>query len=324
MAVDIPPASLSVFSTLRAKGNYFVKRSNRLVILVGVLLAVLAFVGIVIVLNQEPPAPEPGEAQVDVLVATRDIEIGDQVTAADVEVQQVDEANVVGTRIGAVSAVPNRPAIYPIPTGSQVSQEAFGTVGGQCIECQLQPGEKAIAFEVDRVTGLDFLIQPGDHIDVVIAQAVQVLQPTVDTADLPRNQQRFETIPGLENARTVKTILTDRRVLYVSARNRVVQPVATPEPGEEEAPPPEQPDVDSVIIVVAGSAQDAEVIKFAQNQLGNLGPLTAILRRTLDTEEEVPEEDTTGITIDILFEEYGIPIPDLIVDLGPDQGGGGN
>jgi Flp pilus assembly protein CpaB len=298
-----------------------VKRSNRLVILVGVLLAVLAFVFVVILLNQGAPGPDgPEEARVDVLVANRDIEIGEQLTAEDVTVTQVDPEDVVGTRIGATSAIPPRPVLYPIDAGDQVSEEAFGTVGGQCIECQLEPGEKAVAFEVDRVTGLDFLIQPGDRIDVVVGQTVQVLQPTTDTADLPANQQRFETIPGLETARTVKTILADRRVLYVSARNRVVQPVATPAPGEEEAPPAEQPQVDSVIIVFAGSAQDAEVIKFAQNQLGNIGSLTAILRRTLDTDEGVPEEETTGVTIDILFEEYGIPIPDLLVDLGPQRG----
>jgi pilus assembly protein CpaB len=296
-----------------------VKRSNRLVILVGVLLAVLAFVGIVILLNQDTDPDTQAPTTVGVLVATRDIELGDQVTADDVEVQQVELSDVVGNRIGATSALPNRPVLYPIPEGSQVSQEAFGTVGGSCIECQLEAGEKAIAFEVDRVTGLDFLVQPGDHVDVVIAQSVQVLQPTTESLDDPDGPQRFETIPGLENARTVKTILSDRRVLYVSARNVVVQPVATPAPGEEAPPAPEQPDVESVIIVVAGSAQDAEVIKFAQNQLGNLGSLTAILRRTADTDEEVPVEETTGVTIDILFEEYGIPIPDLIVDLGPEE-----
>jgi len=300
-----------------------VKRSNRLVILVGVLLAVLAFVGIVILLNQTETSGPPEAATVEVLVANRDIELGEQVTAEDVTLTEVDPEDVVGTRIGDPSALPTRPVLYPIVNGQQISQEAFGTVGGQCIECQLEPGEKAIAFEVDRVTGLDFLVQPGDHVDIVLAQTVQVLQPTVDTADSPQDEQRFETIPGLENARTVKTILQDRRVLYVSARNLVVQPVATPAPGEEEAPAEEQPQVDSVIIVIAGSAQDAEVIKFAQNQLGNLGPLTAILRRTLDTVEEVPEEETTGVTIDILFEEYGIPVPDLIIDLGPEDGGGG-
>jgi Flp pilus assembly protein CpaB len=301
-----------------------VKRSNRLVILVGVLLAVVAFVFVVILLNQPEDPTGPEEETVTVLVASRDIGLGEQLTADDVTTEEVAPGDVVGTPIGSTSALPLRPVLYPIPTGSQVSQEAFGVTGQACIECQLNAGEKAIAFEVDRVTGLDFLIQPGDHIDVVIGQNVQVLQPTVDTADLPRNQQRFETIPGLENARTIKTILADRRVLYVSARNRVIQPVATPQPDEEEAPPAEQPQVDSVIIVFAGSAQDAEVIKFAQNQLGNIGSLTAILRRTLDTEEDVPEEETTGVTIDILFEEYGIPIPELIVDLGPGGGGGGN
>ncbi len=301
------------------------KRSNRLVILVGVLLAVLAFVFVVILLNQ-PDGPDNGPAAdtVTVLVANRDIEIGEQLTAADVTETEVAPSAVVGTAITDSSAIPLRPVLYAIPAESQVSQEAFGTVGGQCIECQLEAGEKAVAFEVDRVTGLDFLIQPGDHIDIVMGQSVQVLQPTTDTADLPQNQQRFETIPGLENARTVKTILADRRVLYVSARNRVVQPVATPAPGEDAPPPAEQPNVDSVIIVFAGSAQDAEVIKFAQNQLGEFGPLTAILRRTADTAEEVPNEETTGVTIDILFEEYGIPIPDLLVDLGPNQGGGNN
>jgi Flp pilus assembly protein CpaB len=302
-----------------------VKRSNRLVILVGVLLAVLAFVGIVILLNtQGEQAPPPEELTVEVLVADRDLEIGEVVTADDVTLTEVEAADVVGRAIGDESAIPARPLIYPIATGGQVPQDAFGGVGGAiCIECQLEPGEKAIAFEVDRVTGLDFLIQPGDHVDIVLAQTVQVLQPTVDTADSPQDEQRFETIPGLENAKTVKTILQDRRVLFVSARNVAVQPQATPAPGEEEAPAPQQPNVESVIIVIAGSAQDAEVIKFAQNQLGNLGPLTAILRRTLDTAEEVPNEETTGITIDILFEEYGIPIPDLIIDLGPEAGGGG-
>ena len=298
------------------------KRSNRLVILVGVLLAVLAFVGIVVVLNGTDRPNGPVEVTtVKVLVATRDIAIGDEVTAADVEVKEVDPAAVVGTRIGDPSAIPLRPALFPIPVGAQVPNEAFGTDSTSCIECQLEPGEKAIAFQVDRVTGLDFLIQPGDHIDIVLGETVQVLQPTVESVQNPDLPPRFETIPGLENARTVKAILQDKRVLYVSARNQLVQPVAaTPSPGEQ-APQgePAQQQIENVIIVFAGSAQDAEVIKFAQNDLSEIGSLTAILRRTADADEEVPNEVTTGITIDILFQEYGIPIPNIITQLGPEE-----
>ena len=45
------------------------KRSNRLVILVGVLLAVLAFVGIVVLLGQQTKPPAAVTVTVKVLVA---------------------------------------------------------------------------------------------------------------------------------------------------------------------------------------------------------------------------------------------------------------
>ena len=75
----------------------------------------------------------------------------------------------------------------------------------------------------------------------------------------------------------------------------------------------EQPQIDSVIIVFAGSDQDAELIKFAQRDLNEVGALTAVLRRTADTEEGVDDPATTGITLNLLVEEYGVPVPDIIV-----------
>jgi Flp pilus assembly protein CpaB len=299
-----------------------VKRSNRLVILVGVLLAVLAFVLVVILLNTGQEVTPPTERPVKVVIATEDIEVGDPVGPDQGEVREVPQSGVVGMPIGDPSQLTNSPALVPIPAGSQISKEMVGglsTTPTINVEAQLQPGEKAVAFQVDRVTGLDFIIQPGDRIDIVLTQQVQVLQPTADTADLPRSQQRFETLPGLENARTVKTILQDKRVLYVSAtrvRQIATGAAASPSPGQAQAQQAQQ-QLENVIIVFAGSDQDAEVIKFAQNDLGELGSLTAILRRVEDTAEEVRNERTTGITIDILFEEYGIPVPGIIRSLGP-------
>jgi pilus assembly protein CpaB len=292
-----------------------VKRSNRLVILVGVLLAVLAFVGIVIILNQEQPAEEVEQTTVPVLVAVEDIAIGDEVIPELVEIQEVQPDQVVGTRIGSTTQVSGQRALYDIPAGSQIPGEAIGLGqgGDVCIECQLNPGEKAVAFQVDRVTGLDFLVQAGDHVDIVVSQNLQVVQPTEDSLEDPEGPQRFETIPGLENSRTVKTILQDKRVLYVSAtriRSTAVQ--QTPAPGEDAPPAQPAQQIENVIIVFAGTDQDAEVIKFAQNDVNNVGPLTAVLRSTDDTDVEV----TTGITIDLLVENYGLPIPDIIADLG--------
>jgi Flp pilus assembly protein CpaB len=190
-----------------------------------------------------------------------------------------------------------------------VSQEVTGqSVNGPvCISCSLLPGEKAIAFQVDRVTGLDFLILPGDHIDIVLNQSIPVVQPTVETVNSPPEQQRYEGVVGLGAATTVKTVLQNKRVIYVSqARTTSVAEEPTPgEGGEQEAPP----EIASVIIVFAGTDQDAELIKLAQNDVTVTGPLTAVVR---NRDDDVPET-TTGVTISLLIEQYGVPVPNVIL-----------
>lgn len=286
------------------------KRSNRLIILVGVLLAVLAFVGVLFVLNQGGGGPsEPAEVLTKVLVAKRDIALGDEVTPDMVEVSEVTPEAVEGTPFSDPSQLTGRPAIQDIPSGAQVTKELVGqAVGAVCISCQLEPGEKAIAFQVDRVTGIDFLILPGDHIDVVVSQGVSLLQPTQDTIDNPAGEQRFEVVAGTEGARTVKTVLQDKRVLYVSqARNLPGQSTATPAPdgGDQQQVEP----IVSVIVVIAGTDQDAELIKFAQDNVETVGPLTAVLRNPQDD----VAESTTGLTLALLIDRYGVPVPDIVL-----------
>jgi pilus assembly protein CpaB len=289
-----------------------VKRSNRLVILVGVLLAVLAFVGIVVLLSRPASGPTVVDVTVKVLVAKADIDIGDPVTPDKVKVLEVGPEAVTGTRFSDPSQLDGSPALYPIGKDQQVSQEAvgLGQKANVCITCQLQPGERAIAFQVDRVTGLDFLVQPGDHIDIVYRTDIQVLQPTADTVDNAAGEpQRFEPVTGLESATTVKTLLQNKRVLYVSATRirSLVDVNATPSPGQQ-ANTQTSAAIETVVIVFAGTDADAEVVKFAQTDQSVIGPLTATLRTA--TDETV--ETTTGITLKILVETFGIPIPDII------------
>lgn len=284
------------------------KRSNRLVILVGVLLAVLAFVGIVVLLGNKTTGPgEQAKTTVPVLVAKQDIALGDAVTPAMVVVKEVSPDAVSGTRFADPSQMTGKPALYPVSKDQQVSQEVFGGTSNYCITCQLQPGEKAIAFQVDRVTGLDFLVQPGDHIDILYQKDITPAQPTVDSVGKPN--PRYEPITGLADVATVKTLLQNKRVLYVSATK--IKPVAnanaSPSPGSQttttEAP------IESVIIVFAGSDADAEVIKFAQTDFSVTGPLTAILRNSKDDKQEV----TTGVTLKLLIDTFGIPVPEIIL-----------
>ncbi|MDQ3148909.1 MAG: hypothetical protein M3Q38_03150 [Chloroflexota bacterium] len=294
------------------------KRSNRLVILVGVLLAVLAFVAIVILLTSREEAVAPEEITETVLVATQDIAIGDPVTPDVVEQLDVNPEDVQAPALGSTSAVAGQPARFAIPAGAQVTAEAIGRGDGPVIDdipAFLEPGEKAIAFQVDRATGLDFLVKDGDTIDIVVSQAINVLQETADSAANADEAAppRFEAIPGLEAARTVKAILQDKRVIYVSATRGVEQePTDTNGDGViNEEDEQVAPVIDSVIIVFAGTAQDAEVIKFAQNDLSEVGSLTAIVRHADDD----AIEETLGITIDQLVDEFGLRIPSIVEQL---------
>jgi Flp pilus assembly protein CpaB len=296
-----------------------VKRSNRLVILVGVLLAVLAFVAIVILLNRQPTGEDPGAepTTVTVLVATEDIDLAEEVTPDKVEPQEVQPDAVIGTGLTSPTQLQGQPALIAVPAGAQVSAEVIGVGSGDIdISAMLEPGEKAIAFQVDRVTGLDFLVTAGDSIDVILSQQISVLQETADSAANPdaAAPPRFETVTGLENQRTVKAVLQDKRVLYVSA-TRAVEPEPTTDTNGDgvvdENDEPTEAVIDSVIIVFAGTDEEAEIIKFAQNALGEQGSLTAIVRHADD--DEVVE--TLGITIDQLVTEYGLRIPSIVEQL---------
>jgi len=295
-----------------------VKRSNRLVILVGVLLAVLAFVAIVILLNQREEVAPAEEVLATVLVAKEDIDIGEEVTPDKVEEQEINPEAVQGTALTSSTILAGQPSLFTVPAGSQVTGEAIGLGNDLAVNIPalLNPGEKAVAFQVDRVTGLDFLIKGGDTIDIILSQSISVLQETADSAANPDEAApaRFEAVTGLENQRTVKAVLQDKRVIYVSAtRAQEQEPIDTNGDGviDENDEQPAQAVIDSVIIIFAGTAQDAEVVKFAQNALGEQGALTAIVRNA----EDDAVEETLGITIDQLVDEYGLRIPNIVEQL---------
>lgn len=258
--------------------------------MVGVLLAVLAFVGIVVVLNQNQAAQEVGPTMATVLVASEDIAIGDPVTPDVVEPREVEADAVLGTALTDASQAQGQPALFAIPAGTQVTQTALGLgVGAQSISGQLQDGERAIAFVVDRVQGADFLVQAGDSIDIVTS--VNLLAEG-----------------GL--VRSVKTVLQNKRVLYVS--NSRIQAAAEATPGPNGEPPAPPPVFDSVVIIVAGTDQDAELIRFAQRTSSELGDQVAsALSVTLRAPGDDSVETTTGITIEQLIDTYGLLIPDM-------------
>ena len=261
------------------------KRSNRLVILVGIVLAAIAFVLVVVWLNSASPSGTgQSTPKTTVLVAKSDIKIGDTVTPDKVTTRQVDPAGVTGTPLHDPSQLGNRRALVAVAAGAQVPAETFGQQTGTAdIASQLKPGEKAISFQVDAVTGLNFLLQQGNVVDIVLSRDIQ------DRRDL----------------RVVKALLQAKRVLYVSQSNiRQVQPNASASPGAASNQAPAQA-LTSAVVVIAGTDQDAEIIRWFSRTDGDLGGISVALRNADDT----TIEKTKGITLQGLLQQYGLNIP---------------
>lgn len=280
------------------------KRSNRLVILVGLLLAVVAFVAVIIFLNDRGPDQADAEPTTDtVLVAAEEIGVGTTVTADLVEEREVDLDAVQPGALRDVSQLADRTNLFVIPANSQITESAFGggTTTGVDISGQLQPGEKAIALQLDPVTGLNFLLQQGDVVDVIMSQDFSP-SSVGSTAILRPNDT--------ETVRTVKTILQAKRVLYVSATN-IPPPPLLDEDGEPVPGSGTGEGLTNIVVVIAGTNQDAELLKFTQRDANEIGSLTLTLR---DGDDEETEQ-TTGVTLESLFETYGVVLPPIVPEL---------
>ena len=183
------------------------------------------------------------------------------------------------------------------------------------ISAMLNPGEKAIAFQVDRGDRRSASSSPrATHRHRPLGQQITVLQETADSAANPDGPPRFEEVAGLEDQRTVKAILQNKRVLYVSDTQADRAGAQTDTNGDgvidENDAPPAEVAIESVVIVFAGTDQDAEVIKFAQRDAGSCrasdrDPARSSVIRHLDDEVE----ETTGITIDLLVDGVRPPDP---------------
>jgi Flp pilus assembly protein CpaB len=235
-----------------------------------------------------------------VLVTTQDIAIGDVVTPEMVETDEIPaEAVQLGALIDA-SQLGGRPALYELPAGAQVTERLFGAEGTVDIEGQLLPGEKAIAVQFDPVTGMNFLVQQGDHVDVIL---------TLDFASGTVAGSPHLRPNDTEIVRSVMTVLQNKRVLYVSASNIPPPPVIDDEGNE--VPQPDAVAPNTIIVIIAGTDADAELLTFAQRDAGEIGSLKLTLR---GADDDVPE-DTVGVTLTDVIDRYGLVVPTEVVEL---------
>jgi pilus assembly protein CpaB len=289
-----------------------------LVLLIGVFLAIVAFIAVIFMQNRTPE-PTPEQVQQDTVVAAVDIPLGVKVTAEMVKEVQLPAEGRSTTAFGDVSQVLGRTVRQRVTAEAQLTAETFGETGqGTILDVEVPPGKRAITVEVDQVTGVGTTIKTGDYVDMVVGITGDRF-PVITTNPADNS---FSVVAGI-NGTSVKLLLQGMQVL-----GTLLPPPPAQAQGQEGEPTTGEPGTaltgQQEIVALAVDAQQAEVIKFAQMD----GNISLILRSGddfLDPLTGLPidpaplPDPTTGIILKSLVDRYGVLPPELIETVLPAQ-----
>lgn len=294
------------------------KRSNRLVLLIGVFLAIVAFVGILLLngsngSNGNNNQPTQGQ----VVVAVNDLALSTKIQATDVTTKTLPLTAINAGAFSDVSQVVGKIVRAPVTAGAQLTSDTFAS-GGAILDVNVPAGRRAIAVQVDQVSGVGTVIKTGDYVDL-IAGITGDKFPVVTTNPADRT---LTVVSGI-NGDSVKVILQGLQVLGT------LLPPASTSTGQQQ-PANGQGGTGSgsttalngqqEIVILSVDAQQAEVVKFAQMD----SQISLVLRAADDFIDPTTNQpvaplpvNTTGIILKSLVDRYGVLPPELVETVTP-------
>jgi pilus assembly protein CpaB len=279
------------------------KRSNRLILLIGFFLAAVAFVAVVMLLGSGNGGGSGNQPGVDalnttVVVATADIPLGTTLTSDMVATQDVRNTDKPAGSYTLTSEVIGRTVTTQLTKGQLLDGNAFSTTTvNPDIARLLAPGKRAMSLEVSYIAGVGTLIKPGDRVDVVVgiggaAFPIVTTDPTTKVVAPLTGYNPTSVKAMVQNLEVVGTLL----------------PAVPPAEGQ---PAPTGPSsagaVGTQLVILGVTAQQAEVLRFAQSPDTSI---TLILRSPQD--KDAPDDKTTGITLRQLVDKWAVIPPEVI------------
>ena len=276
------------------------RRTSRLVLLLGIFLAALTFV--VILLGSRPgdgnttAGPSPTPALIPTVVALVDIPLGTVVDETMFSTRTLPansrNANVLGDPSQAVGKTTRR----PIAASAQVLSTDFQN---RAIPLTVPAGRRAFTIQVNELTGVGNLLDTGDTVDLIISlrgDAFPVVQVLADGS--------VTVVSGI-NPLSIKLPLLLQDVQVIGVINSPAPPPAAGAEGQPVAST--EPTISglSKLLILSVTPAQAEVLLFARTT----GVLDAILRPAADAGQTV---DTTGVILKTLVDEYGILPPEIV------------
>jgi Flp pilus assembly protein CpaB len=278
-----------------------VRRTSRLVLLLGIFLAALTFVVVLFLGNTGggggPTTPQAtAETQRSTVVAAADIPLGTVVTQDMLTSRTLAVTSRETNVLDDVSQGVGKTTRTNIVAGAQVHSTDFQN---RAVPITVPTGKRAFPVQVNELTGVLNLLDVGDTVDLIISlrgDAFPVVQVLADGS--------VTVVSGI-NPLSVKLplLLQDIQIIGV-----LDAPAPAPAEGQAGAPAASSKPVitgANKLLVLAVTPAQAEVLLFARTT----GTLDAILRPPSDAGQTV---DTTGVILKTLVDTYGILPPEIV------------
>lgn len=288
------------------------RRSSRVILLLGIFLAVGAFIVILFFGGGGRGGATPTPPTATYVVAVVNIDQGTTITSSMVTTKSVPLGQEPSDAVTLpLDQVVGKTARQAVAQDAYVPLSAItGGTGPTDIASQLKAGEVAMSVQVDEVSGVGTLIQVGDHVDAIVAftddeiPVIWTVPSGVSSGVQQACSGKVVCDTGIKlNGNSVKMIIQNLRVV------QTLLPAAQTTQGAAQATPgPEQPVLSnrSEVVILAMDPQQAEVLRFAQ--LGTApAPITLVLRAKAD--ETAPPVVTTGVILRTMVETYGVLPP---------------
>jgi len=277
------------------------RRTSRLVLLIGIFLAAVVFLVIALgpLNNSGQPTASAAPTTAEVVIAVAEIPLGKVVTGDMVTKQTISIAGKDADTLADVSQAIGQTARRAITTGAQVHASDFKI--SNITQLDVPTGKRAFAIETNELTGVGNLVNVGDNVDVLItlgAAAFPVVQVLRDGT--------ITVVTGL-NATSVKLPLLLENVQILGT---IDQAVAAPAQGQPAASSPPTLSGASKLLILAVTPAQAEVLLFARTT----GTLDVVLRSPLDTDATIA---TDGVILKTLIDKYGLLPPQLVQTIVP-------
>lgn len=288
------------------------KRSSKLIIVLGIVLAVAAFGGVLFLSsNVGGPGATPPPTTTKAVVAAADIPLGTTVVPSLLGTKEVAITDAPPDGYTDPAGLTGRVVRRDIRKGEALRTSDFSSgaaARGDDVLRALKAGFRAMAIHVDQVTGVGTLIQPGDRVDIVLSFKASTLWPGKEPGDPPGEMPGGPQLTVKVLVQNVEVLGTLIQVPEEQASQGSTAGETTDAQGGETSPGVTMTGQQEIVIV-ALTAQQAEIVRYSQVQAADSPELAIglILRSTAD--RDAPTDETTGVTMRELVEKYGVLPP---------------